>query len=988
MDKRGPQVFSIAAGAPFLEILADQVLARFPTGEAPRPLSDWTILLPSRRAAQAFSEILLARSKKNALILPRIKPIGDLDEDRLRDEMVGGDLPQAMPAIATMLELTRLAKSWATAHPEIALAKAISASPVQALNLAHSLNEIVITSETHGLSVTDFTKLYDLDIAEHRQTITSLLELVLKDLPALQAAEGKMGATARRSAMIRVEARRIAEGGHSGPIIAAGSTGSIPATRELLTAIANHPEGAVILPGLDFIADEESWAAIKPEHPQFALKALLAEFQIERKDVEALGSKVSSRNLLASELFRPTETAPRWHNSLPLLREELATAVTGVTEIAAPDRHLEARVIALIMRETLERPNKTAALVTPDRDLAQRLVAELKRWNIQVFDSAGEPLSRRGLGAALDLLLQIPLDDIAPAKLFAFLRHPLVSFGLDPSTYPRLVQLFELTVLRGPMVMLESYEAMLLHAQAKAVVDHHLHPAVKGVTPGDWAALRTLAKTIDQLLGLLVHNGIGLAIHLNAYEQALHFAIAEQAWAETSSGLLDLLDELKTESQRWPAASADETAILLRQLLQSQTQPPTDDGHPRLAILGTIEARLLPYDVMILGGLNESVWPKGADPGPWLNRNMRQELNLPMPERDIGMAAHDFEQGFCASEVYLTWSKRINHAPFAPSRWLLRMKAVLGASGVAAPEAGNCLALAQHLHASETSRQIQMPNFAPPISARPVKFSVTEVETLIRNPYAIYAKKILKLEPVADFAERPDAGLRGSLFHEAIGKWNEKQAPDLEALRLEGEIVLASLGSAEERYFWRKHFGRLSEFLWAEQAQLREELVKIFAEQRGETTFKVAGIEHILSARADRIDILNNHTARIIDYKTGEIPSTDQVKANFSPQLTLQAAMLLDGAFSFKPKAVAELIYFQIGGGQNGLKKKIAVEGGAIVIAELAQKHWAGFINLLASYQNPNQPYLPRLSVKEEEKPQDYDHLSRYLEWQLAEQES
>ncbi|MEO9167644.1 MAG: hypothetical protein ABI230_04495, partial [Aestuariivirga sp.] len=305
MDKLGPQVFNIVAGANFLEILADQVLARFPTGETTRPLSDWTILLPSRRAAQAFGEILLTRAKKNALIMPRIKPIGDLDEDRLQDEMVAGNLPQPMSAIATLLELTRLVKLWAADNLDIPLAREINASAVQALNLARSLNEIIITAETHNLSVADFTKLYDLDIAEHRQTITSLLEMVLKTLPKIQSDESKMGSTARRSAVIRAEARRIAEGGHNGPIIAAGSTGSIPATRELLAAIAGHSEGAVILPGLDLIADEESWAALKPEHPQFALKTLLAEFGIERKTVQSLGPKPSARNLLASELFRP-----------------------------------------------------------------------------------------------------------------------------------------------------------------------------------------------------------------------------------------------------------------------------------------------------------------------------------------------------------------------------------------------------------------------------------------------------------------------------------------------------------------------------------------------------------------------------------------------------------------------------------------------------------------------------------------------------------
>ena len=986
MARQLPRVFNIVGGAPFLETLADAVLQGFPNGETTRPLSDWTILLPSRRAASAFTEILLAKSGKRALILPQVKPIGDLDEDRLQDEMMSGDFPEAMPALATLLELTRLVKVWATHNPAIHLAQEIAASPVQALNLARSLSDIIITAETHHLGASDLAKLYDIDVAEHRQTITSLLELVLKDLPSLQVAEGKMGSTARRGAMIRAEARRIAEDGHAGPIIAAGSTGSIPATRELLSAIAHHAEGAVILPGLDQFSDEDSWKAIKPEHPQFALKTLMADLGILRKDVQALGPISTPRLPLLSEIFRPTETTPEWHKKLPALRDQMAAGLSGVTEIVSPDRHLEARAIALIMRETLEHKNKTAALITPDRDLAQRVVVELQRWKITVFDSAGEPLVRRGLGAALDLFLQVRLKEFEPAALFAFLRHPLVNLGLPPETYSRLVELFELAAFRGPVVKLESYSALLTQARSRAENNIHIHPAIKALTPEDWEALKLLAVAIDHLITLSSHHAAGIAAQLLAIENALRFAVKPEAWTDSSSGVIELLADLKVEAHRRPDASVGETALLLRQLLQTETQPPAGNGHPRLAILGTIEARLLPFEVIILGGLNETVWPKGADPGPWLNRSMREKLNLPLPERDLGMAAHDFEQGFGAKEIYLTWSKRLNHAPQSPSRWLLRLKAVLVASGVAPPEAGDWLALAQSLHQGGAVDPVQKPSFAPPLSARPTRFSVTEVEKLIRNPYAIYAKKILKLEPLPEFAEAPHAGLRGSLFHDAIGNWNAAQSPSLESILAEGEKALATLGSAEEKRFWLPHFKRLAAFLWAEQEVLKQDLLSTRAELDGKLEFKVAGIAHTLKARADRIDSLQNNTSRIIDYKTGSLPSTDQVKANFSPQLTLESAMLLQGAFGLKPQSISELIYFKIGGGREGLKKSQAVDGGPDEIAKLAARHLAGFKSLLSIYQNPAQTYLPRTSVEQDDEEQDYDHLSRYLEWQLAAQ--
>jgi len=984
MAARLPNVFSISAGAAFLEILADQILAGFPLGDSERPLTDWTILLPTRRAAAAFGEILLKRSKKTALVLPRVRPLGDLDEDTLQDDTsIDGSEP-AMSSLASLLEITNLARTWAHQNQHLELAQKIIAGPAQAMNLARSLSEIVITAETHNLTVDHLAQVYELDIAEHRQTITSLLELVLRDLPDLQSKQGMVGATARRHSMIRAEAKRISNS-HEGPIIAAGSTGSTPATRELLAAISRHAEGAVILPGLDKQSDEDSWATLKPEHPQFALKTLLVELGINRQDVKTLGQAAVSRNLLASELFRPTETTPRWHSILPALRDQLADAAQGITEIAAPDRHMEARAIACILRETLEHPTRTAALITPDRDLAQRVVAEMARWNIELFDSAAEALSRRGLGAALDLLLQAWLEDFSPTTVMALLRHPLVKLGLDEISFASLVQNFDLAVLRGPLLVQANYVDMLSHARAKASDDHHLHLAVKALGDRDWAALTLLAKAVENLRQLLRAEP-GLATQLEAITHALQFAIPPEAWNESSSGLIELLEKLDTEAHRWPDASMFETAALLRQLLLSEKQPPTQLAHSRLAILGTLEARLLPFDVIILGGLNETVWPSAADPGPWLNRSMRDKLGLPLPERDIGMAAHDFEQGYCTPQVYLTWSKRLNHAPQSQSRWLLRMKAVLATAGVTPPEGGHWLALAQSLQNGGASKPVQKPCFAPPVASRPTKFSVTEVEKLFRNPYAIYAKRILKLEPLSKFAEQPDAGLRGSLFHDAIGEWNKKQAPSLDELLLEGEKALSTLGEAPEHHFWVPHFKRLASFLWNEQTALRESLVNIHAEINGKLELDIAGVKHLLTARADRIDVLQNGSARIIDYKTGKIPTTEQVKADFSPQLTLEAAMILEGTFGLNAKSVAELVYFQIGGGKDGLNKKPAVDGGTDEIAKLARQHLQGFKNLLTHYRNPQQPYLPRTRVEKEDDEQDYDHLSRYLEWQLAEQ--
>ena len=454
--------------------------------------------------------------------------------------------------------------------------------------------------------------------------------------------------------------------------------------------------------------------------------------------------------------------------------------------------------------------------------------------------------------------------------------------------------------------------------------------------------------------------------------------------------LLDFLEQLQEQSWRRGPLEMSEAALILRELLNSETQRSAAEGHPRLSILGTLEARLIPADVMILGGLNETVWPAQTDPGPWLNRTMRKALDLPQPERDIGLAAHDFEQGFSYSQVYLTSSKRLGNAPATPSRWLLRLGAVLQVAGINQDkrEAERWLAWAQGLQQPDGHEPppVKKPQFAPPAAVRPRRFSVTEVERLLRNPYAIYARKILGLEPLPDFEDAPDAALRGSIFHEAIGLWNRKQAPDEATLLAEGEKQFAAYGlDATLKSFWVPHFARVAAWLATLEPGLKEGLAKIHAELSGRIEFPVEGETYTLTARADRIDLLKSGEARIIDYKTGVLPTVDQVKVNFSPQMTLEAAMLASGGFKdIGAVPASDALYLRIAKARDGLVKRSVVDKDGPSLQDLAAQHLAGFKSRLAYYAQGTSPYVPRLRSEKDEEDVEYDHLSRYLEWQQA----
>ena len=991
MSKR---VYTIAAGNAFLETLANEVLKRFPIYGSERPLSDWTILLPTRRAARAFGEILQRQSGLKAMVMPRIKPIGDLDEDRLQDEMVGAELPPAMSKAATLVILQELVRGWAADHGAIDFAKDILASPSQSLNLAKSLSEFITTIETQECDVGKLPALYDSDLAEHRDEIISLLQLATVRLKEEQDLCGTMGAAARRSAVIRMEAKRIGQSHSSGPIIAAGSTGTIPATRELLAAISHHHEGAVILPGLDLEMDPKSWAALKDEHPQFALKQLLVSMEVHPIDVEALEDKESQRSFLLSEMMRPSETAERWHETLPPQKQKLQSSLKGIIEIAAPDRHAEARTIAVILRQTLEKPNRTAILVTPNRDLSKRVISELARWNITIADSAGTPLGHFKLGAAFDLLLQAVLDGFAPEATFALLRHSDVQ-----SNFPQdILARFEYAVLRGLTLTGSTFESLASQARALHTADSHLHPLVKALSEEDWQAMAQLAQTLDALAKVFEDaNPAPLAEQIKLFETRLRKITAPQVWDDAvNAPILDFLDELINETKIKNSLPLVDAALLLRDLLHTEVSHADAQHHPRVAILGTLEARLMPADLIILGGLNEGTWPSVPDAGPWLNSKMRSELGLPQPERAIGMEAHDFEQGLAQPEVIVTWSKRLNHAPAGPSRWLLRLANVRAAAGIKldTQKANAWLALAAQLKSQNGkepfSAPVSKPNFAPPLAARPRKFSATEVEQLIRNPYAIYARKVLALEPLPDFGFDADASDRGTLFHEALQIWNMQLDRSEAALLAAGEKAFAGLiTNAEARNFWWPHFKRVAPWLVEQEEKFAQDLLGIKAESSGRHEFKIDGDDYVLTARADRIDILEGGSVRLIDYKTGSLPGAGEVARGLNPQMTLQSALLLEGGFKpLSPKSIAEALYIKIGRRRSSMKVQSA---GGEIIADMdstSREHLTHFKTLLQIYRGQGMPYLPRNIPKKDEDEMDYDHLSRYLEWQLADQKS
>jgi ATP-dependent helicase/nuclease subunit B len=983
-----PRVFTIPAGMPFVDALAAGIAGR--SGPEPEDLADSRVLLPTRRACRALGEAFLRRGGGRPLLLPRMTPLGDLDEDELALEGWSDtgalDLPPALDGLRRQMLLTRLV---------MAFEKRPGIPPEQAARLAAELARLLDQVRTERL---DFARLPDLvpelhRESEHWRVVLDFLCILTERWPTVLEGEGAIDPADRRNRLLEAQAAlwRARPPGH--PVIAAGSTGTLPATADLLAVVASLPQGALVLPGLDREMDEESWRALEPTHPQYGMARLLARLEVDRRDVPdwpapGLGATPPARVRLVAEALRTPETTHRWAEAPPPPPE----ALEGLGRVDCPTPREEAAAIALMLREVLETPGRRAALVTPDRGLARRVAAELERWGVEVDDSAGTPLSHTPPGAFLHLAAGFALAEAAPVSLLALLKHPLAGGGLDPVQLRGLARRLEVLALRGPRPapgLAGLHRALHEAAGQRKQISMDLEDWLRGLEALARPLFHAVARKrilLTQVLEAHVAFAEGLAA--TATE-----AGARRLWSgEAGEAAATFVADLRDAARDFPAIRGADYPGLLMALMEGRVVRPAHGRHPRLAIWGLLEARLQQADRLVLGSLNEGSWPPEVRPGPWMSRPMQKEFGLPLPERRVGLAAHDFAQAISAPEVILTRSLRVDGQPTLPSRWLARLDNLLEGRGLAIPSAARWLHWAEDLDRPAAVRPRAPPRPAPPVEARPNRLSVTRVETWIRDPYALYADKILGLEPLDPLEADPGAAERGTAVHAALEaflkEFPDHLPPDAEERLIDmgREAFGATLAWPAVRAFWWPRFRRIARwFVAREKARRAEGIRPLAVEARAEYAVPVAGIPFTLHGRADRIDLLPDGGLALVDYKTGVPPSWKEVRAGLAPQLPLEGAMAAAGAFeAVRAGRVEALTYYRLSGGREPGKETTMPEGDA---PEVCRQALDGLARRVAAFRNPATPYLSRLRPKFANRPGDYDHLARVAEWSAGGEE-
>ncbi len=969
-------IYTIPSEVNFLEELAQYVLDEVAGSD--NSLQDVLILLPNRRSCQNLREIFLDKSDGHILLLPNIRPLGDVEEEELYFADIPdiaeklADLPPVLSAVRREFLLVELIKT-------LEQSTGVQTRTLrQRILLARELTRLLDQVLIEEVSFDALTRIVPAEFSSHWQITLKFLEILSVSWPQILKENGVMEAAERRNKLLTLQAAHWQKAPPKTPVIAAGSTGTMPATARLMKVIANLPAGKVILPGCEFDMDDQSWDGLEASHPQALFKDLCQKMDIERTDIRYLKEAYrvrTARGLLAAEMMRPAATGYLWRDISQENQSLIRNHLDSIKLYACDNTRQEAMVIALKLREVLESPGKTGALVTPDRNLAQQVKSICTRWGITIDDTGGTRLADSTLGSYILQSLNVMDAAVMPAQLLGFLKHPLSTFGRARGDVLKEIANIDET-LRGPEPkdLFQSLE--------------HFNLA------GDIAALRgefpVFADPEDAPLSVYLEQ------HLSLLEKCADDhdgAGADKIWrGDEGEAAAKLFSHLLNEQIEPVYLSSRDYKEFITLYLQGILLRPKYGTHPRLLIMGQIEARLMKADVMILSGLNEGTWPASVSASPWMSRPMRTEFGLPDLERSIALAAHDFIQAFSAPEVVLTRAQRIDGAPSVPARWLERLDIVINACGAHADSLrdgqlrGWAITMDQPSGDAIPARR---PAPMPDIYKRPGALYVTAIETWMRDPYSIYAAYILNLRPLKDIELQADAAQRGTWIHD-IFAWFVKtypaQIPD-NAVEILLAKALESKDAPREIALFLPRMRRLIDWFITQEAIWRKEAVIVPDAIETKGSIDLDGF--VLSAKADRIDRMKaENAATIIDYKTGRVPANTDIMSGLSPQMSLEGLILSKGGFGdISTDRLHALKFLKLSGALvagEAVDVKVKGEAGLETLIDEAE---SGLRALIAEFAKRETPYisLPNTDNAPPEEWQTYSHLARVQEWATIE---
>ncbi len=949
--------YTVPPAEPLADRLVSWLLAQYK--QKPQALAEILVFLPTRRAIRTVREAFLRVGQGQAMLLPQLVATGDVDEALiLRHTTLSPALMQELgallptpPPMERLLLLQELV--WEHGQKMIPRLHDREAALDLAVNLAELMDEM---DREYG----DWTKLDTLvpeDFAEHWQQTLEFLKIIREYWPELEAERGWMRPWQRRNELLKILLKAWEESSPQQPVIAAGTTGSVAAVGELLRRIHQLPKGSVILPGFESSLPE---GTLPLTHPQAGMQEILVDMEVSPFQVEEL----------PGEVIR-SETQRHEFLSLAMVPVQMTDAWRGA-EFTKPDSFYclemansqeSSFAAALLMREMLEQTDKTAAFITPDRQLARAVAARLARWGIVADDSAGQPLPQTPQGVFLFLLLEAVRYGLSPVSLLALMKHPLFTMGLIRSELSQQVRGWEIKVLRGlasphwEKVKRETKKQMLDHVPLLEALEQKLAPLL--------VAFETIeSHKFDALVTLLVETAEALT--QNSAGEC-------QLWQGEGASTLSSFFSKMTASEVVSDIAAEELPGMLRALMRGEVVRTHYGTHPRLQILSPMEARLQRYDRVILADMNEGGWPEIPDADPWMNHDMRRKLGLPSPDKRIGQQAHDFIQQAAGGEVLMLRTAKSGGAETVPSRLVQRIEVLMESTGDDAWRSHPVQDWVRQLLTPQSTPAATRPTPKPPVETRPRELSFTRFERLMQDPYSIYAQKVLKLKKLDALDPEPSHREFGSLVHDVLEKHFTTKRPMMDCA--EEVFAAADLGYIADSLWWPR-FERIAK--WAEAQPMP---LSMQCEIKGEWKFAAPAGEFTLTARVDRLEESATGFS-IIDYKTGAPPAAEWMRQGVANQLNIAAVMAKEGSFGkhLQDKPVEALEYWKLGGKEGGEVKAFALTKEES-LEEAVQNARDALPKVIAAYDKPEKAYESIPEYRFKPRYNDYEQLARIQEW-------
>ena len=955
------KIYNIPSSLGFSETLAEHLLEEYQS-DLPE-LSKVLLLLPNRRAVRSMKEAFVRLRGLTPMLLPKMMPIGEVEDEELF--LTGGNARELLsgmyPAIGTTERLLLFVRIIMAKPAEFGVEKM---SLAQACALAQELGGLIDMVNNKQLSFDNLENLVPEDYAAHWQDTLKFLKIITHFWPQILEERQLIDASLRRNRLLEAQSEIWQQNRPQGRIVIAGTTAAFPAMKKLVATVLGLENGELYLAGLDKFLSDEDWQMVDETHPQFELKELLDYLEINRYEVQDLcpAANLEAERFIA-EVMRPALSSEKWRE---LPRQGFSPqAWGGINLINCADIREEALAIALIMRETLEEEGKTAALVTQDRNLARRVANELERWNVQVDDSAGKPLALSGVGIFLRQIVQAATAD-KKLYLAELWKNPLCCMGQEYGEVRQLIRRLEKNVWRRGQ---DDEQLSQFEASAQAIL-------------ADLALLLSQSKVDFKEL---------LTCHIKTAEKLASRPEKDGAqilWGgDDGEAAARLVADLDEQAEVLGEINPQEYAGLLETLMISINVRPKFGMHPRLKILGPIEARLNHFDVTIIGEVNEGIWPKAAGSDPWMSRPMKKDFGFPLPEREIGVNAFDFSQLLAGEEVYLTRAERVQGTPMVKSRWWLRLETVLKALNIEPQSLENAVyrLWAKHLDRPQRVVPINPPQPMPPLEARPRELSASAIEMWMRDPYAIFAKYILKLKPLDELDRELTPADYGTIIHAILQQFNNKypkQLPDnaREELIKLGEVYFNQNQIASEtKAFWWPNFIKSIDWILEQEKTYRSNVAQVHNEVRGEVEIETPrGFK--VTAIADRVDETIDGKYNIIDYKTGKARKETEVRAGYAPQLPIEGLIARSGGFGkLNAREVDKLIYWQLA------KQETIIEKDMNQLLDNTYERLQKLVNL---FEFETTPYVCQPNPKRLPEYSDYEHLARVREWSVVADES